>query len=141
MMPRSAFWAPITALRYLSLFDVNGDDDFFSSDLTDVELHDRLGHVGKLGRETGLRALVAFSKRDEYVPESVDTDSLLKRLVMAMNGSKSEEGNGDKIAVAFGLVLENSNHNLSSDDRDKDLFVDATVRLLIDATANNVIKY
>jgi hypothetical protein len=31
----------------------------------------------------------------------------------------------------------NANHNLSNDDRDKELFVDATGRLLMDATAKN----
>ncbi len=134
MMPRSAFWAPITASRYLSLFDVDGDDDFFSSDLTGEELHDRLGHVGGIGRVTGLHLLVAYSKRDEYVPENISKDILLRRLVSAMNGlDHDRDGKTDHYdegAVARGLMLENSNHNLSSDDGDKELFIEAFGKLL-----------
>lgn len=129
MMPRSAFWAPITASRYISLFDMNGEDDFFSSDLTDDELNDRLGHVGNLGRETGLRALVAFSNRDEYVPESVDKVELLQRLVIAMNGCSEMD---EPALFARGLMLENSNHNLSNDESDKELFVDIIGQLLLE---------
>ena len=118
MMPRSAFWAPITAYRYLSLFDTNGDDDYFSSDLSDVELHERLGHVGKLGRTTGMHVLVAYSKQDEYVPKSIDKDALLRRLVLAMNFPVMEDD------VAIGLMLEHSNHNLSNNENDQQKFVD-----------------
>lgn len=126
MMPRSAFWAPITASRYLSLFGKDGDDDFFSSDLTDEQLQDRLGHVGSAGRETGLRLLAAFSKMDEYVPENVERDVLLKRLVSAMNG---EQSNGQE-AVARGLMLASGNHNLSKGEGDKEEFVDAIGKLM-----------
>lgn len=131
MMPRSAFWAPITALRYLALFDVRiaaglpgGEDDFFSSDLTDEELQERLGHVGKIGAETGLHLLAAFSKEDEYVPESVDRDLLLKRLVDAMNGESGGR------TVAEELMLERANHNLSLGEGGKEEFVDAVGRLM-----------
>ena len=127
MMPRSALWAPITASRYLSLFDVNGDDDFFSSDLSDAELHDRLGHVGNFGRKTGLHVLVACSKKDEYVPSSVDPDVLMERLVMAMNSSNHDV---DGTAVAGGIMLENANHNLSNDEKDRESFVEAFGKLL-----------
>lgn len=134
MMPRSAFWAPITASRYLSLFDVDGDDDFFSSDLSDDDLHDRLGHAQNLGRKSGLRILVAFSKKDEYVPERVDKDALLKRLVKAMNSSDcDEDGNVDEPAVASGVMLENANHNLSNDERDKEMFVELFGKLLAES--------
>lgn len=135
MMPRSAFWAPITASRYLSLFDVDGDDDFFSSDLTGEDLHDRLGHVDEIGRETGLHLLVAYSKNDEYVPENINKDVLLRRLVSAMNGldhDGDENANvHDEGAVARGLMLEKSDHNLSSDDGDRDVFVEAFEKLLM----------
>lgn len=123
MMPRGAFWAPITASRYLSLFDVDGDDDYFSSDLTNDELHDRLGHVGTIGRETGMHVLVAYSKLDEYVPKSVNKDMLLRRIVSAMNGEGGED-------VANGCMLQNANHSLSNHDGDKDEFVQAFGELL-----------
>ena len=129
MMPRSVFWAPITASRYLSLFDVNGDDDFFSSDLTDEELVDRLGHVGKCTH--GLQLMAAFSKKDEYVPENVDKDILLKRLVSAMNANiDGEEKMQGGRSVARGLMLENGNHNLSQGEGDAKDFVDAVGSLL-----------
>lgn len=133
MMPRSAFWAPITASRYVSLFDRGGDDDFFSSDFTDGELRERLGHVGDVGRETGLRLLAVFSKRDEYVPKSVDREVLLRRLVLAMNGFDVDEGSdkaSGRMVVARGLMLDNGNHNLSEGEGDKEKFVDAVGKLL-----------
>ncbi|CAI5526692.1 unnamed protein product, partial [Closterium sp. Naga37s-1] len=47
MMPRSADpLAPITAYRFHSLACTGGDDDMFSSDFSDKELKERLGHMG-----------------------------------------------------------------------------------------------
>jgi len=130
MMPRSAFWAPITAKRYISLFDVNGDDDFFSSDLSEDELIDRLGHVGSIGRESGLRLLAAFSSKDEYVPDFVEKDVLLKRLVSAMNNNNNNH-NDKTNNVAEGLMLSNANHNLSDGEESRQQFVDAVGNLMI----------
>jgi len=128
MMPRSSFWAPITAKRFLSLFARDGDDDFFSSDLTDKELVDRLGHVGNIGSKSGLQLLAAYSNKDEYVPSSVDKDLLLKRLVSAMNSNNVET------KVAEGLMLKNGIHNLSEGDGDKERFVEAFGKLLANNT-------
>ena len=137
-MPRTAFWAPITAYRYLSLFGVGGDDDFFSSDFTDKELGERLGHVGEIGRENGsLDVLVAFSKKDEYVPDSVEKDALLDRFVSAMNGFEDKERNDEtasRVEVATGLMLENGNHNLSEGEGDKEVFVEAVGNMMKLAT-------
>ncbi|KAG6435517.1 hypothetical protein SASPL_100391 [Salvia splendens] len=45
-MPRKAHpHAPITAYRYHSLCTRNGEDDMFSSDLSDEELKEKLGHI------------------------------------------------------------------------------------------------
>ncbi|KAL7552167.1 hypothetical protein ACHAWF_015386, partial [Thalassiosira exigua] len=130
MMPRDSFWAPITASRYVSLFGLGGDDDFFSSDLTDEELSERLGHVGNIGRMSGLHLLAAFSKKDEYVPHSIDKDVLLKRLVSAMNGFDEGENEAGQRVVASGLMLETANHNLSECEGDKEHFVEAVGKLL-----------
>jgi hypothetical protein len=133
LMPRDAFWAPITAYRFLSLQDVGGDDDFFSSDFSDEELEVRLKHVGQCGEFFGLKALVAFSKEDEYVPAHIDKDLLLERLCKAMNTeckSSEEGGDGTSNLVATPLMLENSNHNLSSDDEDRAKFVEAVKGML-----------
>jgi len=138
MMPRSAFWAPITASRYLSLMDVNGQDDFFSSDLTDDQLCERLGHVG---RKKELDLIAVYSGKDEYVPSFVDKEVLLRRLVKAMNnGVEEEDGNGNGVKVeggnhnqgnnARGLMLEDANHNLSKSEGDGARFVAAVGRLL-----------
>jgi hypothetical protein len=125
MMSRDAFWAPITASRFLSLQDFGGDDDFFSSDLSDVELRLRLGHIGKVSNQTGLRVLVAFSGQDEYVPDFVDKKTLLDRLCMAMrsnnNCSTSTSSGQERILP---LLLDTGNHNLSNEEgNDKERFV------------------
>jgi len=120
MMPRDAFWAPITASRFLSLQDFGGDDDFFSSDFSDKELMLRLGHIGKVSEQTGLRVLVAFSGQDEYVPDFIDKNKLLERLCMAMKNQKSNSGE-ERIMP---LMLDTGNHNLSNDEgNDKQSFV------------------
>ena len=142
MMPRSAFWAPITASRYLSLMDINGQDDFFSSDLTDDQLWERLGHVG---RKKELDLIAVYSGKDEYVPSFVDKEVLLRRMVKAMNNDNGEEEeaeeedggggvdeveSGKKGSIARGLMLEDANHNLSKSDGDGARFVAAVGRLL-----------
>lgn len=65
-----------------------------------------------------MRLLAAYSNKDEYVPESVDKDALLKRLVSAMN-------NGEQDGAAEGLLLQNANHNLSDGSGDSEKFVQA----------------
>ena len=127
MMPRSAFWAPITAARFLSLQEVGGEDDFFSSDYTDEEMSIRLQHVGQRGSSNGLKVLVCFSGEDEYVPASIDKKDLMKRLCSAMNGNH-EEDKEEKVAIP--CFIEEGNHNLSESDGDKDRFVDELGELL-----------
>lgn len=115
MLPRSYFWAPITAQRFVDLNAKGGTDDFFSSDFTDEELAQRLQHVGM---HNNLRMLVAFSGSDEYVPSLVDTEALTERLVKAMNTKCSP----DK-PVAESLYLQTGNHNLSDGPDDATTFV------------------
>lgn len=130
MMPRSAFWAPITARRFLDLQDrrppdgLGGMDDYFSSDLTDEQMSERLGHVGKVGGEFGLKVLAAFSGADEYVPKQVDKRQLLDRMCGAMNGK------GKDCDTATPLYLETGDHNLSKGDGEKELFVKEVGKLL-----------
>lgn len=73
-MPRATMFdsAPVTARRYVALFSRLGDDDMFSSDLTDAELADRLGHLSRT------RSLVLMSGGDEYIPNHVDKAKLLE---------------------------------------------------------------
>ena len=113
MMPRSAHWAPITAQRYLDLHMKGGADDFFSSDWTDEELVNRLGHMSKILQR---QVIVAFSGADEYVPKHVNPKQLSERLCRAMNGGKSS-------GVAQEFFLPSGNHNLSISNGDKERFV------------------
>ncbi|KAL7177986.1 hypothetical protein ACSBR2_031192 [Camellia fascicularis] len=96
LMPREANPdAPITASRYHSLCAYNGDDDMFSSDLSDDQLRMRLGHMSNTPCQ------VLFSMADEYVPEYVDKKALVDRLCKAMGGA-------EKVQVEWG------NHSLSN---------------------------
>ncbi|OVA02971.1 Protein of unknown function DUF1749 [Macleaya cordata] len=96
LMPRQANPdAPITAYRYHSLCAYMGDDDMFSSDLTDDQLKTRLGHMSNTPCQ------VIFSMADEYVPEYVDKKALVERLCKAMGGA-------EKVEIEWG------NHSLSN---------------------------
>ncbi|XP_068660100.1 UPF0613 protein PB24D3.06c-like [Aristolochia californica] len=96
LMPREANPdAPITAYRYHSLCDCTGDDDMFSSDLTDDQLRLRLGHMSNTPCQ------VIFSMADEYVPEYVDKKALVDRLCKALGGA-------EKVEIEWG------NHSLSN---------------------------
>jgi pimeloyl-ACP methyl ester carboxylesterase len=121
MMPRQAFWAPITAQRLLDLHEIGGSDDFFSSDFTDTQLSDRLSHMGA----NCPSVMVVWSGSDEYVPTTVDGAALMNRLVAAMNSSGGQS--------AKGLYLAAGNHNLSKGPDDTDTFVEQVCKLLGDA--------
>ncbi|CAH9080555.1 unnamed protein product [Cuscuta europaea] len=96
LMPREANPdAPITAYRYHSLSAYNGDDDLFSSDLSDDQLKQRLGHM------VSTPCQVIFSMGDEYVPDYVDKKALVDRLCRAMGGAEKAE-------------IEYGNHSLSN---------------------------
>ncbi|CAI0560015.1 unnamed protein product [Linum tenue] len=96
LMPREADpCAPITAYRYHSLCSYMGDDDMFSSDLTDDQLRLRLGHM------CNTPCQVIFSMGDEYVPEYVDKKALVERLCRVMGGAEKVE-------------IEHGNHSLSN---------------------------
>jgi alpha-beta hydrolase superfamily lysophospholipase len=69
--------APITASRMVSLFQRLGDDDMFSSDLTDAELQHILSPVG------AAPCLILQSGSDEYVPGHVQVAALAARLAAA----------------------------------------------------------
>lgn len=96
LMPREANPdSPITAYRYHSLCAYMGDDDLFSSDLSDDQLKQRLGHMSNTPCQ------VIFSMGDEYIPEYVDKKALVDRLCRAMGGA-------EKVEIEYG------NHSLSN---------------------------
>ena len=103
-MPAASHYNPITVYRYLSLFQKYGDDDYFSSYLTDAELVERLGHF--TNRLQGkIKVLVAYSMKDEYVPESVDKRKIVDRLTKAIGTDCCQS-----------LCLESGDHALSYQD-------------------------
>ncbi|KAJ0525034.1 putative fusarinine C esterase SidJ, alpha/Beta hydrolase [Helianthus annuus] len=55
-----------------------GDDDMFSSDLSDDQLKQRLGHM------CNTPCQVIFSMADEYVPDYVDKKVLVQRQVQQL---------------------------------------------------------
>mmetsp|Transcript_16174 Transcript_16174/g.48251 ORF Transcript_16174/g.48251 Transcript_16174/m.48251 type:complete len:309 (+) Transcript_16174:177-1103(+) len=111
-LPRSAFWAPMTAQRFLDLHAVGGADDYFSSDLDDAALKARFPRIPD--------CLVAYSGADEYAAPSVDKRRLVERLCCAMTA---------KGRVA-GIVVPNADHALSKDEQAAPAFVQAVADFL-----------
>ncbi|KAI3436620.1 hypothetical protein D9Q98_006037 [Chlorella vulgaris] len=70
--------AAMTARRWLSLSQPGGDEDFFSSILTEQQLADIFGAMH------GLPALVLLSRDEEYVPPELNYPAVGRRLVAAM---------------------------------------------------------
>ncbi|XP_076913466.1 UPF0613 protein PB24D3.06c-like [Bidens hawaiensis] len=96
LMPRESNPdSPITAYRFHSLCAYMGDDDMFSSDLSDDQLKQRLGHM------CNTPCQVIFSMADEYVPDYVDKKALVRRLCKALGGA-------EKVEIEWG------NHSLSN---------------------------
>ncbi|XP_057992676.1 UPF0613 protein PB24D3.06c-like isoform X4 [Hevea brasiliensis] len=107
LMPREAdSSSPLTAYRYHSLCAYMGDDEMFSSDLSDDQLRTRLGHM------CSTPCQVICSMADEHVPEYVDKTALVERLCRAMGGAEKVE-------------IEHGNHSLSNR-------VDEAVQAIID---------
>lgn len=100
--------APCTARRWLSLASPNhdGEDDYFSSDLSDEQL---LKTFGKLPERTKL--CVLMSGADEYVPESIDKKGLIERWVGIVKRGK---GSVDEINSG---VVDGASHNLGKDEK------------------------
>ena len=73
--------AAMTARRWLSLAVPGGDDDMFSSHLSDGQLADILGPM------RGLPTLVLLSGAEEYIPPDLDYPAVGQRLVQAIGGS------------------------------------------------------
>jgi pimeloyl-ACP methyl ester carboxylesterase len=139
MMPRDAFWAPITANRYWDLMAKGGKDDYFSSDYTEEELRDRLSHITTLSK-TLHRVLVVFSGADEFVPKHVDSKSLTRRFCDAMNHNNEIDGpsgprSDNNIGIAQPLYMTKGDHSLSSNNgTDAQEFVVAVNQLLRQVT-------
>ncbi|KAF3491533.1 dolichol-phosphate mannosyltransferase [Arthroderma uncinatum] len=91
---------PVSSKRFLSLTspdspDAPLEDDLFSSDLEDKRLEETFGMIGKCGR---LRKsiLVLPGGSDEYIPEWVEMESLLKRWETATKAGGDNPGIWDE---------------------------------------------
>ncbi|AWU74811.1 uncharacterized protein C5L36_0B00780 [Pichia kudriavzevii] len=96
------FDTPLNAYRFYSLYSKRGDDDFFSSYLSDQELKSIFGKIDK-------PLLCLYSGADEFVPEKIDKELLLKRFSEATpNGLWSKNSK----------VISGALHNLGDGSRD-----------------------
>lgn len=66
------FAAPVNSYRWVSMIDVRGDDDYFSSDLDASDFAKTFGKIT-------VPLLVLYSGCDEFVPEFVDKERLMKQ--------------------------------------------------------------
>jgi hypothetical protein len=100
---------PVCARRWLSLASPNhdGDDDLFSTDLTD----EQLGRTfGSLPAETSLCILMMGS--DEYVPPSIDKKTLLERWIGI------DEKRGARIDRLCSGVVESATHSMTGNSEE-----------------------
>jgi Protein of unknown function (DUF1749) len=110
IIPRSKvvdyFGAPVCARRWLSLVspDHDGEDDYFSSDLSDEQLSCTFG---RLSPQTKL--CILYSGRDQFVPESIDKLALIARWMAFIKSG------GGRIDGVHSGVIANASHDLKSD--------------------------
>ena len=106
--------APITARRFLSLISPDapenpGEDDLFSSDLTDKRLQETFGMIATRDL-LKTKLLVLYSGSDEHVPKKLDKAKLLERWRAATDKSYQkiwDEGNSG--------IVSGASHNLGGD--------------------------
>ncbi|KAF1836270.1 DUF1749-domain-containing protein [Decorospora gaudefroyi] len=98
------FGVPVTASRVYSLLAKGGDDDYFSSDLSDACLQKTFGRVPQ-------RVPVCFllGELDPHVPAHVDKEALLSRFSRIVR-----EGSG-VVDEEHGGVIPGAHHNLEGD--------------------------
>lgn len=98
------FGAMPTTHRWMRIVQ-NGADksDYFSSDLSDFEMSKGIGKVA----DTAVPLLVLLSGEDEFMPESVDKEALLKRWEAVVRSSKFGKWDSGS------CVLEGANHALN----------------------------
>lgn len=101
------FGAPITAYRLYSLLAPGGDDDYFSSDLSDITLMDTFG---KIRKESPVMFL--WGELDPYVPAHLNKNNILKRWTeMVRQG-------GGVVDDVHGGLIKGAHHNLNDDPQD-----------------------
>ncbi|KFY47445.1 hypothetical protein V496_10645 [Pseudogymnoascus sp. VKM F-4515 (FW-2607)] len=99
------FDAPICARRWLSLASPNhdGEDDYFSSDLTDEQYQRSFGSLPKRSK-----LCILYSGKDEYVPEHVDRKALVEKWIGIV-----KRGSGE-VDEKNSAVVEGATHDLKN---------------------------
>lgn len=105
---------PVTARRFLSLIGPNGpsdpgEDDFFSSDLTDKRLDETFGMI-ETRDLLRTKLLVLYSGSDEHVPKHMDKVKLLQRWEAATDKSYRKVWDDKHSGIVPG-----ASHNLGGD--------------------------
>jgi pimeloyl-ACP methyl ester carboxylesterase len=93
---------PVTARRWVSLACKGGEDDYFSSDLSDEQLQQTFGKVDK-------PLLILYGEEDEYVPKYVDRKALVQRWIGFVKGEVDEQSK---------TLLGGASHNLNGDEEE-----------------------
>ncbi|CAH6721886.1 putative fusarinine C esterase Sidjp [[Candida] jaroonii] len=96
---------PTTAYRFHSLFSKFGDDDFFSTYITDEQLKDSFGKVKK-------PLLSLYGDEDQYTPVFVDKQNLISRWQKATD---------EKYWSKLSKVLLKANHTVDDPQATEDL--------------------
>jgi hypothetical protein len=104
-----AFPCPVTAKRWLSLLSPNrdGDDDYFSTDLTDEQLMKSFGSL-----PAGVPICILQSGNDEYMPKSIDKAALIRRWIGIVKKGKGVVNEG------YSGVIKGASHNLAKDEEE-----------------------
>lgn len=97
----------VTAYRWYSILSPGGDDDYFSSDLSDERLQATFGIIKK---ESPL--LILYSGADENAPPSVDLKALTEKWVGFVTRG------GGFADTEHGGVVSGASHNFDADDGD-----------------------
>lgn len=87
---------PITAYRWCSIMLPGGDDDFFSTDLSDESLKGTFGKINK-------PFLVAYSEKDEFIPQEIDKLAVLKRWQSFSNPKFWSKNSGLVMGASHGV--------------------------------------
>jgi len=86
---------PCSYNRFISLSKRLGQEDMWSSDLSEDELNSVIGHVK-------IPSLIVYAEMDEYVPKFVDKEVLLSRFQKAIPGCSTA------------VMVEGANHEFGS---------------------------
>ncbi|KAG9514599.1 DUF1749-domain-containing protein, partial [Aureobasidium melanogenum] len=93
---------PVSARRWVALACRGGEDDYFSSDLSDQTLKNTFGKIDK-------PLLILYGEEDEYVPKSVDRKALVNKWIPFVKGKVDEQSKE---------LLGGASHNLNGDDQE-----------------------